>query len=123
MYDMKSIEGWISLAMEGGAFCGYAISNLLDELPLKKDLKRETCYWMLRSAAERHDRECCLMYISDWVSEWSKPAIEITRFSPGVHYHVLGERFDKFEDAMRHLERSGYRFAKTRIEYLPREGD
>jgi hypothetical protein len=117
------IDELIAFAHNGGEFRGYAATRLLEEISLKPDLKWEICYHLLISTMTRQDWDACRKFLLDWCQPHSKPAILVTRFQPGNHWHVLDTKYSTLDAARHHLEQKGYRFAGTQVVYAPKEGD
>ena len=121
MIDEKEARGWIALSRNGQPFLNRAANELMRMIWLRAGLEWSVCYHMLCSALARHDSHTALMYLRDWSGE--APACVVTRFLPGKHWHVLGEKFYSYEEAELHARHRGYRVTGTREERFPYPGD
>lgn len=77
------------------------------------EVQRET----VRSALIRGDRHTAARLLGDWNLIRK---VTISRFEPGRHYHVLGEKFDSIAEARAHAERLGFTVIPgVAIRYVP----
>lgn len=89
---------------------------------------REVRYWMLMAHVNTQDKTGLRKLLNYWW-DWDRtPAArpklaDITKFNPGQHYSVLGEKFYTYDDALRYLKSEGYELGEFKQHYWPREGD
>lgn len=121
--DDGDVNGLLALSQNGYPFSDYAARQLLYGIRLRRELDYEVCYWMLRSAMARGDTACCRQYLADWTHSFSRPGVTISRFSPGVHWHVLGQRFGSYADAEQYAKSRGYRIVGEQVVEARRDGD
>lgn len=55
-----------------------------------------------------HNPETAEMLLSDWRGSPSWPHCTVSKFQPGEHFHVLGEKFATFELAAKYARGKGY---------------
>lgn len=127
MYDpraklSKENEGWLALGInEGGSFAAHAASELVRDLPHDEFCPCEIKYYILRSAMAREDFEACRIHINDWSQRRSRPSAMVSKFIPGEHYHVLGEKFDTLDEAQQYLRSRGYVYGGLTEKHVYRE--
>ncbi len=64
---------------------------------------------LVEAALARQDEQAAEMHFRDWQETSHVPTTRISRFVPGSHFHVLGEKFNSFDEARQHAESRGYR--------------
>lgn len=80
-------------------------------------------YWSVISALRRGDENCALKYLKDWKKCRTRPSVEIGKFIPGSHYHVLGEKFGSYEMAAAYARNKGYDVSRLNEVRIYPEGD
>jgi hypothetical protein len=45
--------------------------------------------------------------------------LQVHKFNPGQHFHVLDTKFDTLDEAIRHLEANGYQYGGLQEKYWP----
>lgn len=79
---------------------------------------------VVKSCLMRFDEAKAIELIADWDKEHKTPYTTISRYMPGKHYHVLGEKFGSFAAAKDYAEKHGYEvYPDVKILYLPKAGD
>jgi hypothetical protein len=78
---------------------------------------------LVDSALARGDEDTAEMFLRDWGrGPPPKPEIQVSKFVPGAHYHVLGTKFDTFDAAKRHAEGQGYKVTGLREVFVYTRG-
>lgn len=115
-------KGYLALAMNGGQLLHHAAYQLLRE---GRPSYSETRYWMLVSTLNRQDRKTAALYLDDWTEQDRrgnrKRTARVSKFTPGDHYHVLGEKFGTLDEAISHARSNGYEYGGLDEQYVYRE--
>lgn len=111
-------ESLLHLAMSGGRFVSYAATQLTHDIPYE-----ECRFDILRSCLARHDIEQARVFINDWTSSKYKTKVNVSKFVPGDHYHVLGTKFDTLEQAIAHIRSQGHEYGRLIEKFVYRDGE
>lgn len=106
-----------------------ALDELLDNCDQETRNARDVRFYMLLAHVNTQDpagiRRLC-NYWWDWgrVPRNAPRIANVSKFNPGEHYHVLGEKFGTLDEAKAHLRRNRYEFGRLIEEFFyPRQGD
>lgn len=118
----STINDFYYLSQIGGNFLGYGVRGMLSCIKPAANLSSDVIYWLLYSAANRHDKETCMMFLRDW-DTGRIPCANISRFVPGNHWHTLDRKFNTYEAAKKYIELQGFVVGQILTHYAPKEGD
>ncbi len=65
-------------------------------------------FYMVDSALAREDEAKAESYVHDWLNSGKAHFVQISKFVPGVHFYVLGKKFDTIIEAKDHATKLGY---------------
>lgn len=100
-------DSLIALGLNGRNFAEHAAAKLLSLNNCYGEVRRH----LLVSCLRRHDKTRAKQFLVDWTKEDLKPKINVSKFIPGEHYHVLNTKFDTLDDAINYLNAKGYQYA------------
>ena len=93
---------------------------------------RDACgvrYWILMAHVNTQDIGGCRALLNYWW-DWSRGArpgpvmVNISKFTPGEHYHVRDRKFDTLGEAQAYIRRQGWEFGQFLEEFVyPTSGD
>lgn len=84
--------------------------------------------YIIDSCLAREDFEQARKNIQYWNEERARPTrskLSVSKWTPGDHFYVLGEKFSSLERAIKHLESNGYEFdgnVRERFQYRENGG-
>lgn len=71
--------------------------------------------YLLDSCIARGDIQAARHFVQDWTPETLRSPAYVSKWQPGTHYYALDSKFATLDEAMRHIERSGYRYAGFKV--------
>lgn len=119
------LEAIIGRRLSGAPFKPQSIADdLLRVVRLTTKYSREMMYWCIVSALTRYDFDCVRRYVRDWAASPVEPDVwDVSKWIPGDHYHVQGERFDTLGEAQEYIRRSGAVFGRLRERFVYKDGN
>lgn len=101
-------ESLIYLGFLGGEFARHAAAQLISGQSCP--CHWETAFWLIVSAMVRKDADAVRVFLNDWSCSGGGPLANVSKFTPGEHYHCLGAKFDSLEKAVIHIKSRGFRY-------------
>lgn len=119
---LSEIHDFYAISQLGGEFLKYGVREMLRLIRPNEKLDSEVMFWMLYSAANRHDRQACMTYLRDW-DIGKRFRKKVTKFRPGIHWHALDKKFSTYNAAVQYIKSCGYDVDGVEEVYAPRDGD